>query len=185
MKDVTRILSRIEQGEPSAADQLLPLIYSELRSLARAKMAKEAPDHTLNATGLVHEAYLRLVDVDRATHWQSRAHFFAAAAEAMRRILVDSARRRTALKRGGGGVRQSLDEAAAAPIAPSGELLAIHDVLDDLALRDRQAADLVKLRYFVGLTMQEAADALGLSVRKAHQIWAYARCWLHRELAES
>jgi RNA polymerase sigma factor (TIGR02999 family) len=148
-------------------------------------MAKESPDHTLNATALVHEAYVRIVDVERARHWDSRAHFFAAAAEAMRRILVDSARRRVARKRGGGADRKPLDEVEAEPVAASSQLMAIHEVLDELAARDGQSADLVKLRYFVGLTMEEAAEALGVSVRKAHHIWAYPRSWLHRELADS
>jgi RNA polymerase sigma factor (TIGR02999 family) len=185
MKDVTRILSRIEKGDPSAANRLLPLIYEELRRLASANMAKESPDHTLGATALVHEAYLRLVDVEKAKHWDSRSHFFAAAAEAMRRILVDSARRRAAKKRGGGADRKPLDGVEVELVAASSQLMAIHEVLDELAARDSQSADLVKLRYFVGLTMEEAAEALGVSVRKAHQIWAYARSWLHRELADS
>ena len=179
MSDVTRILSAIEQGDPSAADRLLPLIYNELRRLAAARMAKEAPDHSLDATALVHEAYLRLVDFDKARHWDSRAHFFAAAAEAMRRILIESARRRAAAKRGGGADREPLDDLEVE--LPTEELIAVHDVLDDLASRDPQSADLVKLRFFVGLRMDEAADALGISVRKAHQIWSYARSWLHRE----
>lgn len=185
MSDVTRILSCIEDGDPSAAELLLPLIYDELRRLAAAKMANEPPDHTLDATALVHEAYLRLVDVDKAKHWDSRGHFFAAAAEAMRRILVESARRRAAEKRGGGADREPLEDVQIESIAPSNELLAIHDLLDELAARDRQSADLVKLRYFVGLKMDEAADALGISIRKAHHIWAYARSWLHRELLDN
>ena len=183
--DVTRILNAIEQGDPTAAEQLLPLVYNELRKLAATKMARESPDHTIQATGLVHEAYLRLVDTEQVRHWNSRGHFFAAAAEAMRRILVDSARRRAAKKRGGGADREPLDDVEVTPAAKSNQLMALHDVIDDLAARDSQAADLVKLRYFVGLTMEEAAEGLGISVRKAHQIWAYARSWLHRALADT
>ena len=185
MTNVTRILSQIESGDPSAAEQLLPLVYDELRKLAAAKLAHEKPGQTLQATALVHEAYLRLVDVETAQQWDSRSHFFAAAAEAMRRILVDSARRRAAKKRGGGADRKPLDGVEVELVAASSQLMAIHELLDELAARDSQSADLVKLRYFVGLTMEEAAEALGVSVRKAHQIWAYARSWLHRELADS
>lgn len=184
MTDVTKILCQIEQGDPSAADKLLPLVYHELRKLAAARMAQESPDHSLDATALVHEAYLRLVEVDQAQRWDSRGHFFAAAGEAMRRILVESARRRSARKRGGGLARQPLDGAEVCAVPSAEQLIAIHEVLDDLAARDPQSANLVKLRYFVGLKMNEAADALGISVRKAHQIWDYARSWLHRELAD-
>jgi RNA polymerase sigma factor (TIGR02999 family) len=182
MSDVTRILSQSEAGDPKAAAQLLPLVYDELRKLAAARMAGEAPDHTLQATALVHEAYLRLVDGEHQKHWDSRAHFFAAAAEAMRRILVDSARRRGSVKRGGGRLRESLHEAVlAAPDAPA-DLLALDEALSRLETTDPRAAELVKLRYFAGLTIPEAADALGVSPRTADDIWAYARAWLFREL---
>jgi RNA polymerase sigma factor (TIGR02999 family) len=182
MSEVTRILSAIEQGDPHAAGQLLPLVYDELRQLAAAKLAQEKPGHTLQATALVHEAYLRLVDVAKAQQWNGRGHFFAAAAEAMRRILVEQARRRNAVKRGGGAERESLDPSAI--IAPTGDeqLLAVHEALDDLARADPQAAALVKLRFFAGMTAAEAAEALGLSVRSAHDLWTYARSWLRRDM---
>jgi RNA polymerase sigma factor (TIGR02999 family) len=182
MTDVTRILSAIEQGEPHAAEQLLPLVYDELRQLAAQKLAQEKPGQTLQATALVHEAYLRLVDVGQAQHWNSRGHFFAAAAEAMRRILIDQARRRAALKRGGPSEREALDASAIAAPEPDDQLLAVHEALDELAQADAEAATLVKLRFFVGLTMTEAANALGLSVRTAHDVWAYARSWLRRQM---
>jgi RNA polymerase sigma factor (TIGR02999 family) len=182
MSDVTRILNAIEQGDPLAAEQLLPLVYDELRQLAAAKLAQEKPGQTLQATALVHEAYLRLVDVAQAQQWNSRGHFFAAAAEAMRRILVEQARRRKAVKRGGGAEREALDPCTI--IAPTGDeqLLAVHEALDDLARADPQAATLVKLRFFGGMTAAEAAEALGLSVRSAHDLWAYARSWLRRHM---
>jgi RNA polymerase sigma factor (TIGR02999 family) len=182
MSELTQILSAIEQGDPHAAEQLLPLVYDELRQLAAQKLAQERPGQTLQATALVHEAYLRLVDVQQAQHWNSRGHFFAAAAEAMRRILVDQARRRAASKRGGHAERQPLDAAELAAPAPDEQLLAIHDALDDLAATDPHAATLVKLRFFGGMTMTEAAEALGISVRTAHDLWAYARSWLHRQM---
>jgi RNA polymerase sigma factor (TIGR02999 family) len=182
MSDVTRILSQIESGDPSAAEQLLPLVYDELRKLAAARMAAESPDHTLQATALVHEAYLRLVDGEHRKQWDSRGHFFAAAAEAMRRILVDSARRRQSVKRGGGRLQESLDEAVlVAPEAPS-ELLALDEALSRLEANDPRAAELIKLRYFAGLTIPDVAEALGVSPRTADDIWAYARAWLFREL---
>jgi RNA polymerase sigma factor (TIGR02999 family) len=178
MNDVTRILSAIEQGDPVAAEQLLPLVYDELRKLAAAKLAHEAPGQTLQATALVHEVYLRLVDTDKVQHWDSRGHFFAAAAEAMRRILVESARRKRALKRGGGQARQALDEIEiAAPEVPD-DLLALDEALSQLALADPQAAELVKLRYFGGLTVKQAAELLGVSPRTADFLWTYARAWL-------
>jgi RNA polymerase sigma factor (TIGR02999 family) len=182
MHEITRVLSAIEQGETAAAAQLLPLVYDELRKLAAQKLAQERPGQTLQATALVHEAYLRLVDVEQAQQWNSRGHFFAAAAEAMRRILVEQARRRKALKRGGGAEREVLDSSAI--IAPTGDeqLLAVHDALDDLAQADPQAAALVKLRFFAGMTAADAAEALGLSVRSAHDLWAYARSWLRRRM---
>ncbi len=182
MSEVTHILSAIERGDPHAAGQLLPLVYDELRKMAAEKMAQERPGQTLQATALVHEAYLRLVDVEKAQHWNSRGHFFAAAAEAMRRILVDQARRRNAAKRGGRAGREELHESAIAAPQPAEELLALYEALDRFSTTDPVAADLVKLRFFAGLTMSEAAGALGMSVRSAHDLWAYARSWLHREL---
>jgi RNA polymerase sigma factor (TIGR02999 family) len=184
MSDVTRILGQIESGDPSAAEQLLPLVYDELRKLAAARMAEERPGQTLQATALVHEAYLRLVTPAPEVKWDSRGHFFAAAAEAMRRILVDQARRRNAAKRGGAAGREELRESAIAAPRPPDELLAIHEVLDGLAAVDPAAANLVKLRFFAGLSMAEAAEALGISVRSAYDVWAYARAWLHQKMAE-
>jgi RNA polymerase sigma factor (TIGR02999 family) len=182
MTDVTRILSAVEQGDPHAADQLLPLVYDELRKLAAYKLAHEEPGQTLQATSLVHEAYVRLVDVDKAQHWNSRGHFFAAAAEAMRRILVEQARRRHAAKRGGQANRVELNEAALAAPEAGDDILAVNEALEQLAAIDAVAANLVKLRFFAGLNMSEAAQALGMSVRSAQDIWAYARSWLHRKM---
>lgn len=182
MSDVTRILSAIEQGDPLAAEQLLPLVYDELRRLAAQKMAQENPGQTLQATSLVHEAYLRLVDVEQPQHWDSRGHFFAAAAEAMRRILVDNARKKRALRRGGAAHRQELDLVAALPVEAGDDLLALDDALRRLEELDPAKADLVKLRYFAGLTIPQAAEALRLSVTTANRYWAYARAWLHEEL---
>jgi RNA polymerase sigma factor (TIGR02999 family) len=175
-------LSQIERGDPRAAEQLLPLVYDELRKLAATRLAQERPGQTLQATALVHEAYLRLVDGAEAQDWNSRGHFFAAAAEAMRRILVDQARRRNAAKRGGRSGREELHESAIADPRPVEELLAIDDVLDRLGEVDPVAANLVKLRFFVGLNMTEAAAALGVSVRSAHDVWAYAKAWLHQKM---
>jgi RNA polymerase sigma factor (TIGR02999 family) len=182
MSDVTRILSAVEHGDPGAAEQLLPLVYDELKRLAAQKMAQEAPGQTLQATALVHEAYLRLVNVDQVQHWNSRGHFFAAAAEAMRRILVDSARRRKAAKRGHGTGREDLRESALVAAEPDVDIIDLSDALDRLARADSTAAELVKLRFFAGLTTDEAAAALGMSVRSAHDLWTYARSWLRREL---
>jgi len=182
MTDVTRILSAIEQGDPHAAEQLLPLVYDELRRLAAQKTVHEKPGQTLEATALVHEAYVRLVDADQAQAWNSRGHFFAAAAEAMRRILVDQARRRKAAKRGGQAGREELHESAIVAAEPAEDVLALNDALEQLAGFDSVAADLVRLRFFAGLNMTEAAQALGISVRSAHDIWAYARSWLHRKV---
>ena len=182
MDDVTHILSAIEQGDPQAADQLLPLVYDELRRLAAQKLAQEKPGQTLQATALVHEAYLRLVDVEQAQHWSSRGHFFAAAAEAMRRILVEQARRRGAAKRGGQAGREELHASAIAAPEPVGDVLALNDALDAFATVDPIAARLVSLRFFAGLTMSEAAGVLGMSVRSAQDLWAYARSWLHRRM---
>ena len=188
MTDVTRILSAIEQGDPHAAEQLLPLIYDELRALAAQKLAKEAPGQTLQATALVHEAYLRLVDVDTVQRWDSRGHFFAAAAEAMRRILVESARRRQSTKRGGRARRIDLEAALtlAEPQAdePGDDLLALDEALDQLAAEDTIKAELVKLRCFAGLSHQDAAAALGISRATADRYWAYAKSWLYCHLYE-
>ena len=182
MSEVTRILSAIEQGDPHAAHQLLPLVYDELRRLAAAKLAKENPGQTLQATALVHEAYLRLVDREQVQHWDSRRHFFATAAEAMRRILVEQARRRAATKRGGQAARKALDLDEIPAAGPDQQVLAVHEALDDLAQVDPEAAVLVKLRFFGGMDMGEAAEALGMSVRSAQDLWSYARTWLHRRM---
>jgi RNA polymerase sigma factor (TIGR02999 family) len=183
MSQVTRILNAIEQDDPHAAEQLLPLVYDELRRLAAQKLAQEKPGLTLQATALVHEAYLRLVDVDQAQAWNSRGHFFAAAAEAMRRILVENARRKQGLKHGGARQRVNLDEAASVVQEPAEDLLALNDALDRLAEEDPKKADLVKLRYFTGLSVQEAADALGISRATADRYWAYAKVWLYCALS--
>jgi RNA polymerase sigma factor (TIGR02999 family) len=183
MTDVTRILSAIEQGDPHAAERLLPLVYDALRKLAAQKMLQEAPGQTLQATALVHEAYVRLVDVEQAQRWDSRGHFFAAAAEAMRRILIEQSRRKRSLRRGGGLVRIELDDPAAGPgLADSDDLLALDEALTKLAGVDAKAAELVKLRYFAGMTVDEAAEALGISSRTAKRNWAFARAWLQREI---
>lgn len=182
MSDVTQILQQIEDGDPSAAEQLLPLVYDELRKLAAARMVNESPDHTLQATALVHEAYVRLVDGQRAQHWNSRGHFFGAAAEAMRRILVESARRREAMRYGGDVERQQIDLDELTQKDVNGNLLALSDALERLAAQDRAACELVKLRYFVGFTNKEAAEVIGVSPRKADFLWSYARAWLRREI---
>ena len=184
MSDVTRILSQIESGDPSAAEQLLPLVYEELRKLAAARLAQEKPGQTLQATALVHEAYVRLVGGEREQLWDNRGHFFAAAAEAMRRILVDQARRKGREKRGGGAVRVALDEIDLAAPPPSHDLLAIHEALSRLEAEDLQASQLVKLRYFAGLSLTEAAEAMGISRTTAYEQWAYARAWLRCALAD-
>jgi RNA polymerase sigma factor (TIGR02999 family) len=176
--DVTRMLSAIEQGDPSAANQLLPLVYDELRKQAARKLAQEKPGQTLQATALVNEAYVRLVDVDKPQHWNSRGHFFAAAAEAMRRILVEEARRKQRHKHGGSRRRLSLDADLVADDSDAEELLAINDALDHLALHDSQAAELVKLRYFSGLSVEEAADAIGIPRSTAYVHWSFARAAL-------
>ena len=182
MTDVTQILSQIEQGDPSAAEQLLPLVYDELRKLASAKLANEKPGQTLQATALVHDAYLRLVDVELAQHWNSRGHFFGAAAEAMRRILVEKARREHRLKRGGDLQRVDLDDVEITIQGPSTDILALDEALTKLGDGNPEIADLVKLRYFAGLTVDEAAQALGISSSTADRHWTYARAWLYREL---
>ena len=177
-------LARIEQGDSGAADQLLPLVYNELRKLAAARLANEKPGQTLQATALVHEVYLRLVDIEKAKHWDSRGHFFAAAAEAMRRILVQKARRKGRDKHGGDLQRHELDQVDVVAPATSSEILAVHEALDGFELVNPQAAQLVKLRYFAGMTIPEAAQSLAVSPRKADQLWAYARAWLLDEMGE-
>jgi RNA polymerase sigma factor (TIGR02999 family) len=183
MTDVTRILSAIEHGEPQAAEQLLPLVYDELRQLAAQKMAQEKPGQTLQATALVHDAYIRLVDVEKAQHWNSRGHFFAAAAEAMRRILVERARRNQQGRRGGQWHRVPLEEGHLAASLPSEDLVALDEALARLEEHDADSAQLVKLRYFAGLSMADAAQALGISLRTAERNWTYSRVWLHRALS--
>jgi RNA polymerase sigma factor (TIGR02999 family) len=183
MSDVTRILSAIEQGDPHAAGQLLPLVYDELRQLAAQKLAQEKPGQTLQATALVHEAYLRLVDAEKAQQWNSRGHFFAAAAEAMRRILVEQARRKRTLK-GGGGV-QRVDLAGIDPViaGPSLDLLALNEALEKLAAKDPRKAELIKLRFFAGLTNEQVAEALGVATSTVDLDWAYAKSWLRVEMS--
>src|SRR5262245_42096501 len=183
MNDVTRILSALEKGESSAAEQLLPLIYDALRKLAAQKMAQESPGQTLQATALVHEAYLRLVDVDKAQQWSSRGHFFAAAAEAMRRILIEQARRKGRQKRGGDNQRVDFENLDIALEVPATDIFALDEALALLAQKHPEKADLVKLRYFAGLTVSEAADVLGISTSTADRHWTYARAWLFRELS--
>ena len=182
MSEITRILEAADQGDPKAADQLLPLVYDELRKLAASKMARETPNQTLQPTALVHEAWLRLVGNDNPP-FANRAHFFAAAAEAMRRILIDKARRKHAHRHGGGQQRVDMDGVAelAAP-CDDDELLAVNEALDKLATQNPTEAQLVKLRYFVGMTLDEAAEALGISARTADNYWAHARAWLFREI---
>ena len=182
MSDVTRILSAIERGDARAAEQLLPLVYDELRRLAAHRLADESPGQTLQATALVHEAYIRLVDVEKAQHFNSRGHFFAAAAEAMRRILVENARRKQRIRHGGGRRRIDLDESAVADLQRSEDLLALDEALERLSAEERIVAEVVKLRYFAGLTIDQTAAALGISVRTANRHWAYARAWLFREI---
>lgn len=182
MSEVTHILSAIEEGDPHAAEQLLPLIYDELRKLAAQKLAQEKPGQTLQATALVHEAYIRLVDVDQAQHWNSRGHFFASAAEAMRRILIESARGKAREKRGGDWQRVDFEELDVTTSVSPDQLVALDDALERLAALDQLAGELVKLRYFAGLALDEAAGALGISTATAYRHWAYARAWLHSEL---
>ena len=185
MADITQILSQIESGDPSSADQLLPLVYDELRKLAAARMAQELPGQTLQATALVHDAYIRLVDTNKGRDWNSRGHFFAAAAEAMRRIVVDRARQKRGPMRGGDRVRVSLDMACDVPDDRSDELLAVSDALADLAAESPIKADFVKLRYFVGMSHQEAAATLGISRATADRYWAYAKAFLYSALEDS
>jgi RNA polymerase sigma factor (TIGR02999 family) len=182
MSEFLRILSAIKQGEPQAASQLLPLVYDELRQLAAQKLAQETPGQTLQATALVHEAYLRLLGEEEEPHWDNRGHFFAAAAEAMRRILVENARRKASLKRGGGRARVDVDESLLAAPEPREDLLALDKALDRLAAADAQAAKLVQLRYFAGLSLPAIAQLLDVSPRTANRLWAFARAWLYQEI---
>ena len=182
--DVTRILSKMEQGDPNAANELLPLVYEELRKLAASRMAAERPDHTLQATALVHEAYLRLVRPNNSDHWDSRGHFFAAAAEAMRRILVDSARRRQSAKRGAGREQVALEEADLPFAAHDSNVLEVDEAISKLSGDEPQAAELVKLRYFVGVPLNEAAELVGISRATAFRYWAYAKAFLACELED-
>jgi RNA polymerase sigma factor (TIGR02999 family) len=184
MSDVTHILSAIEHGDPKAAEQLLPLVYEELRKLAAQKLAQEKPGQTLQATALVHEAYLRLVDADNAQSWNGRGHFFAAAAEAMRRILIESARGKAREKRGGDWQRVDFEELDVASSVSPDQLIALDDALVRLAALDHLAGELVKLRYFAGLALDQAATALGISPATAYRHWAYARAWLCSELSK-
>jgi RNA polymerase sigma factor (TIGR02999 family) len=185
MTDVTRILSAIGQGDPHAAGQLLPLVYDELRQLAAQRLAQEKPGQTLQATALVHEAYLRLVDVEQAQRWDNRGHFFAAAAEAMRRILIDNARRKRRPKHGGDRARVQLDEALCLGEAPDDDLLALDEALEKLARAEPAKAELVKLHYFAGLSLEEAGQVLGISHRTAKRHWAYARAWLYAAICDA
>jgi RNA polymerase sigma factor (TIGR02999 family) len=185
MSEVTRILEAIEEGDPAAAEQLLPLVYDELRKLAAQKLALEKPGQTLQATALVHEVYLRLVGSGAEQSWDNRGHFFAAAAEAMRRILVEGARRKRSQKRGGGRERRELDDLPATFETSPEDLLSLDDALAKLERENRQAADLVKLRLFTGLSVDEAADSLGISRRSGFRLWTYARAFLQADLADT
>ena len=182
MDDITKIVESIDRGDARAAERLLPLVYDELRRLAAVRLSRELPGQTLQPTALVHEAYLRLVGESNTTNWDGRGHFFAAAAEAMRRILIENARRRDSQKRGGGWKRAPLDAATVAASQPSDDVVALSDALDKLAETDPEAVEVVKLRYFAGLSLEETARILGLSPRTADRRWAYARAWLHQEL---
>jgi RNA polymerase sigma factor (TIGR02999 family) len=183
MSDVTQILNALEQGDPSAAGQLLPLVYEELRRLAADRLAQEKPGQTLQATALVHDAYVRLVDAEKARHWNSRGHFFAAAAEAMRRILIEQARKRARLKRGGDRQRLDLDALQLAVPEVADDLLALDEALAEFTHKYPDKAALVKLRYFAGLTVDEAAHSLGISPSTADRHWTFARAWLYRRIA--
>ncbi len=182
MSDITRILACVDQGDPNAAEQLLPLVYAELRRLAAEKLAHEKPGQTLQATALVHEAYLRLVDQKQVPHWNSRGHFLAAAAEAMRRILIERARHKNSQKAGGQYQRTDMPDIAAPADPAWSDVLALHEALTRLAQKDRRKAELVKLRFFAGLTKEEAARALGISPSTADNDWAYSRAWLRLEM---
>ena len=181
MSDFTRMLESIQPGDPRAAEELLPLVYEELRKLAAHKMATQPPGHTLQPTALVHEAWMRLT-ANESARFAGRAHFFAAAAEAMRHILIDAARRKRAMRHGGGQARVDLQEVEIAAVADDDELLAVHDVLDKLAAEEPQRAQVAKLRYFAGLTFEEVAEVLGISVATAKRHWAFARAWLYAEI---
>jgi RNA polymerase sigma factor (TIGR02999 family) len=182
MTDVTYILGQIEEGDPSAAEKLLPLVYEELRKLAAVKIAQEKPGQTLQATALGHDAYLRLVDVEQVQQWDSRGHFFAAAAEAMRRILVDQARRKQAMRHGGGKQRHDVERIEVESLETGFDVIAIHEALEQFELVDPVKAELVKLRYFAGVTIPQAAEALEISSATADRYWPYARAWLHSAL---
>lgn len=181
MNDVTHILDRVQQGDPKAAGELLPLVYQELRSLAAFRMANESPGQTLQPTALVHEAWLKLVENEQQT-WQNRAHFFGAATEAMRRILIDNARRKKAVRHGGGQQRLDIQDVDIAAGVKDDELLTVHEALDKFAAQDKEKAELVKLRYFAGLSFEDVADVLGISIPTAKRWWAYARAWLFSEI---
>ena len=183
MPDVTEILNSIEQGDPQAADELLPLVYQELRSVAAAKMAREQPGQTLQATALVHEAWMRLAK-GKAQHWDSRRHFFAAAAEAMRRILIERARRKQAKREAGVASYDELPESRIVVQASSEDLLSIHEALNTLAEEEPDCAELVKLRYFVGMNMAQAAEAMGKSLRATERLWTFAKTWLRHALGK-
>ncbi len=185
MTEVTQILSAVEQGDPCAAEQLLPLVYAELRRLAAARLARETPGQTLQATALVHEAYVRLVDGEKAQQWNSRGHFFAAAAEAMRRILVEKARHKGRIRHGGGFRRVDLLDAEAPAPTDEEQVLLLDEALARLAAARPQAAELVKLRFFAGLTLEEIAPILALSPRTARRLWTFARAWLRRDMERS
>lgn len=182
MSDVTFILSQIESGDPSAAEKLLPLVYDELRKLAAARMAHEKPDQTLQATALVHEAWIRLAGQESTQRWESRKHFFGAACEAMRRILVDKARSKLAQKRGGAAVREAIDVDVLAQDVRPDDVIAIHDSLEELASHNPLAAELVKMRYFGGFSLDEAADVLGIGRTTAYRLWIFARAWLRSQM---
>lgn len=184
MHDVTQILSQIESGDPNAADELIPLVYDELRKLAAARLAQEKPEHTLQATALVHDAYLRLVDVEKAQHWNSRGHFFGAAAEAMRRILIEHARRKSAVRHGGDHQRTEFTDSIASSGPAPETLLAVDEALTSLADEDPVAADIVKLHFFVGMTLDETAEALALSRATVYRHWSYARAMLRLALRD-
>jgi RNA polymerase sigma factor (TIGR02999 family) len=185
MSEVTQILGQIEDGDGQAAEKLLPLVYDELRKLAAAKMAKEDPGQTLQATALVHEAYIRLVDTEKVKHWNSRGHFFGAAAEAMRRILVEQARRKRSVKSGGGHDRQCLEESEIVAPEPDQDILALDEALTRLAQSDPRVAELIQLRFFGGLTVREAAKLIGVSSRTADDYWAYAKAWMLNEIEKT
>jgi RNA polymerase sigma factor (TIGR02999 family) len=182
MTEITQVLDAVAMGDPHAAEQLLPLIYEELRKLAAHRMAQEAPGQTLQPTALVHEAYLRLVDAEKPVRWENRAHFFAAAAEAMRRILIEEARRKGRTKRGGDRKRVDLDQVDVVSISGPDELLLIDEAISKLEAQDPQAAQLVRLRFFAGMSVEEAAEMAGLARSSAYEHWSYARAWLHCEV---